>query len=867
MASLETLELHIKANAGDAVDRINNLITSLTSLGNAIQQPLRKLTQLNHQLKVLASYGVKVKNITGTGKALKATAYDPATNNNRTAINKGASSFNEAEYNKRFQESVAENRRRLEQTRKINDANRERVRQEREARDAETRNLVENASKVDLLTEKYNTLKQTIIDGAKSGKLSKEEVIKKTLELKKVEEQLQKEIQKQQNATGIPQAAEQTQKLGDEAKKSTPKVSQLGQTLSQIGRIAKTLAIRTALRNMMKAFGEAWSAAYSYSKSMGGDFAKNVEYARGALASVSTNLITAFAPALNIIVPILNVVVNAVKYLCDLLQQLWKWLGLTSELFGASSEAINKYAGSSSKGTKATKNLLASFDQLNVIQSQSGGGGSGSGGSGQKSFFSDMVSDEMAKIQVIVGTSMIALGLILACAGKIGLGIGLIALGAAAIVKTVTVDWGKLSADTKREINKIMLIAGGALLAIGAILAFSGANIPLGIGMMIAGGIDLAATVALNWSEISNKIKRVFRGVGEFLKKTWNDVTGAINGAWESVSNWWSENVTAGFEEEGVWGGVKGFFMGLFGENGIPKWSSDALNSVNDWVKTNIGVDIKGAWEGVGDFFKGLFGDTEIADSIAGYANNAWITVQDWWETNIVQNVKDAWNGITEFFKNLWGNSEEGTGICGFFNTMWNSISRLWGDITTSVKTAWEGLGVWFHDFVTAPIANFFIDCVNGIIDGINSFIGFLNSINITIPAVSLPLVGQLWGETKVGISGIAILEHLAHVALIGEYASGGYGIPSGDLFLANEAGAELVGSMNGKTTVANQQQIVEGIRMGVRDANSEQNQLLRRQNELLMGILQKNNEVTPSADWGRFIQQSADMWDMVTGG
>ena len=44
-------------------------------------------------------------------------------------------------------------------------------------------------------------------------------------------------------------------------------------------------------------------------------------------------------------------------------------------------------------------------------------------------------------------------------------------------------------------------------------------------------------------------------------------------------------------------------------------------------------------------------------------------------------------------------------------------------------------------------------------------------------------------------------------------YAKGGYGIPNGQLFIANEAGPELVGQMNGRNTVANQEQIIEGIR------------------------------------------------------
>ena len=51
-----------------------------------------------------------------------------------------------------------------------------------------------------------------------------------------------------------------------------------------------------------------------------------------------------------------------------------------------------------------------------------------------------------------------------------------------------------------------------------------------------------------------------------------------------------------------------------------------------------------------------------------------------------------------------------------------------------------------------------------------------------------------------------------------GGFASGGF--PSeGDLFIANERGPELVSTMGGRTAVANQDMIIEGIRQGVFDA------------------------------------------------
>ena len=80
-------------------------------------------------------------------------------------------------------------------------------------------------------------------------------------------------------------------------------------------------------------------------------------------------------------------------------------------------------------------------------------------------------------------------------------------------------------------------------------------------------------------------------------------------------------------------------------------------------------------------------------------------------------------------------------------------------------------------------------------------------------------------------------------------FASGGFP-DAGQLFIAREAGAEMVGSLGGHTAVANNDQIVEGIREGVEAAMERQNQLLRRQNELLQALLEKEGsaEITVSS-------------------
>ncbi len=74
-------------------------------------------------------------------------------------------------------------------------------------------------------------------------------------------------------------------------------------------------------------------------------------------------------------------------------------------------------------------------------------------------------------------------------------------------------------------------------------------------------------------------------------------------------------------------------------------------------------------------------------------------------------------------------------------------------------------------------------------------------------------------------------------------YASGGFP-GQGQLFIAREAGAEMVGNIGRRTAVANNDQIVSGIAGGVAEANEEQNVLLREQNSLLRAILEKDSGV-----------------------
>lgn len=83
----------------------------------------------------------------------------------------------------------------------------------------------------------------------------------------------------------------------------------------------------------------------------------------------------------------------------------------------------------------------------------------------------------------------------------------------------------------------------------------------------------------------------------------------------------------------------------------------------------------------------------------------------------------------------------------------------------------------------------------------------------------------------------------------IPQYASGTLSAAQGQIFVAREAGPELVGSIGGHTAVMNNNQIVSSVAYGVRsavsDAMQEQNAILRSQNSILTQILAKEYGIT----------------------
>ena len=176
------------------------------------------------------------------------------------------------------------------------------------------------------------------------------------------------------------------------------------------------------------------------------------------------------------------------------------------------------------------------------------------------------------------------------------------------------------------------------------------------------------------------------------------------------------------------------------------------------------------------------------------------------------------WDEISAWLAKTWET------ICAkateYFGRLFNDIKVIWANI----KAVFQGLvdfvaGIFTGDWSRAwdgfsSIASGAIGTVIGSIAGIYDW--FHGLIQACADAISW-LRGVWDGINQVANRNAANIEANGSIYLTG-FASGGYP-ENGQLFLAREAGPELVGTMDGRTAVANNDQIVAGIREGVFEA------------------------------------------------
>lgn len=121
---------------------------------------------------------------------------------------------------------------------------------------------------------------------------------------------------------------------------------------------------------------------------------------------------------------------------------------------------------------------------------------------------SDKVKTTLQALTAVIATFVLALGTILLATGvNAPLGVALMCIGAATLATEMALNWNTMSDKTRMVLTALTAVIGGFLLAIGATLCFTGVNVPLGIGLMAAGAVSLGTAAALNWDTIIAKIQ------------------------------------------------------------------------------------------------------------------------------------------------------------------------------------------------------------------------------------------------------------------------------------------------------------------------------------------------------------------------
>lgn len=260
-----------------------------------------------------------------------------------------------------------------------------------------------------------------------------------------------------------------------------------------------------------------------------------------AIARLKAALLTLAQPLVDVVIPAFTVFINILSAVIYQIARVISFITggfleqskKSAQALHKQSAGLKKVGGSAKDAAKGMEKYLASFDDLNQIGSNSnsgsgtGGGGGDLGGispdfSALGEFDTQEYKDKLDEITVYVCGALLALGAILTFSGaNIPLGIALMAAGAIGLAAEISENWNAANGKVRKAVNTVLLTLGSALLVIGAILAFSGANLPLGIGLMLAGAVALGTAAKLNWNDLDQNVQTainvILLSVGTFM--------------------------------------------------------------------------------------------------------------------------------------------------------------------------------------------------------------------------------------------------------------------------------------------------------------------------------------------------------------
>jgi hypothetical protein len=224
----------------------------------------------------------------------------------------------------------------------------------------------------------------------------------------------------------------------------------------------------------------------------------------------------------------------------------------------------------------------------------------------------------------------------------------------------------------------------------------------------------------------------------------------------------------------------------------------------------------------------------EVGNGIKEGLSAKWDEFSDWWQKTGIYNWWE--NHVKPWFtKERW--DEQGDGMKKGLSEKWGEFSNWWS--TSGIGSWWTNhvepyftKDNWTFSGISDGLKQAFDNAVAGIKQVWNNFATWLNS-----------KLSFSWDSVNIGGKEIIQAGNI-NLGKIPTFAAGGFP-KQYSMFMAGENGVpEILGTVGGKTAVAGGQEIT-GIRDAVYSTSQQEIALLKQQNQLLQGILEKEFGVT----------------------
>lgn len=580
--------------------------------------------------------------------------------------------------------------------------------------------------------------------------------------------------------------------------------SQIKGLVKSLGRIAVYRVVRSAIKGISTACKEGVNNLVQYSAALNSTDAAAAnatmsEYA-STLLQVKNSVGAAVMPALAALLPVINTIASAFITAANAVNQFFQALRGQSTFTKAKKNTVD-YAKSLKSASGAAKELqktLLGFDEINRLNDENKGGGGGAVGADYSDMFEEAQISEKAqkfaevltRIQEFVTSAygiltsalgMFVIGAILTFSGaNILLGLGLMAAGAYLFAKEIAANWDEMTEKVKDTIEKIMIAVGAGVLVVGVILAFSGANIPLGIGLILTGAAVLGAAAKLDWERMKKQ-----------LQGTLGKILAAVSAGLLVLG------CVLTFSGANLPLGIGLMIAGAAGLAGVVAVNWDYIKDQLQGVFGKIAVIGSTLLLAVGLVlvFTGVGLPLGIALIIAGITGYGAVTAANWDSVN-------AW--LTKAWEKIKRSAESVGKIAIGSVLVFSGVGATVG--LPMLADGYSSIGKEF-DWNTIP------DKIKGVFDDIKAWWAVSIVPWISDAKASIASIFDFGSSTKLPAASNVVKPKFSHT--VGRFASGGF-VTSGDLFMAREAGPEFVGSIGGRTAVANNDQIVEAVSDGV---------------------------------------------------